>query len=106
MNREVVLTDEAESLLNEAADWYAERSRGVADDWFNGIVSSINELSTEAERFGLARENNVLPCEMRERNFGLGKRITHRILYSIRPEKIVVHHIRHVAQRDITEADL
>jgi plasmid stabilization system protein ParE len=103
MKRDVFLTAKAERQLHEAADWYAERNAHVADAWFKGIVMAIEQLATVAERFALARENDAMSFELRERRYGLGKQITHRVLYVIRPDKIVVHQIRHVAQRDITE---
>ena len=105
MKRAVFLTAKAEEQLHAAADWYAAQNADVADDWFNGIVAAINGLGTDAERFGLARENDAMIFELRERRYGLGKRITHRVLFAIRTDKIVIHQIRHVAQRDLTEEE-
>ena len=105
MKREVFLTARAEEQLHAAADWYAEQNADVADNSFKGIVAAIKELGTGAERFGLARENDPMPFELYERRYGLGKRITHRVLFAIRPDKIVIHLIRHVAQRDINEEE-
>ena len=101
----IFLTAKAEEQLHAAADWYAEQNADVADKWFKGIVTAINDLGINAERFGLARENDVMPFELHERRYGLGKRITHRVLFVIRPDKIVIHQIRHVAQRDINKEE-
>lgn len=95
----------AEQQIRAAADRYAERSRQVAEDWFFGIKAAVLELASSAERFGVARENDQLPLELRERPYGLGKRITHRILFSIEEDHILVHQIRHVSQRDSTEEE-
>lgn len=102
MSRPVFLTRNAERQLLVAADWYAQHDRQVADDWFNGLVAALDALATHAERFSLARENDEFPFELREMLYGLGRRKTHRVLFVIRPDKIVVHQIRHVAQQNVT----
>lgn len=38
--------------------------------------------------------------------YGSGKRITHRVLFVIREQRIVVYQIRHVAMQDLTAEDL
>ena len=103
MTREVLVTEKAERQLHAAADWYAEQNPHVADEWFAGISAAIIDLADNAERFGLARESETLGFELRERRYGLGKRITHRILFVIRGTTILVHQVRHVAQQNITE---
>jgi plasmid stabilization system protein ParE len=105
MSRQVYLTRKAELQLHSAADWYAQHNRQVADDWFNGLVATLDALTSNAERFPLARENDDFPFELREMLYGSGRRKTHRILFVIRPDSIVVHQIRHVAQRNITSDD-
>jgi plasmid stabilization system protein ParE len=102
MSRDVFLTQKAERQLHAAADWYAEKNPKVADDWFNGVVTAMDSLATKAEQFPLARENDEFPFALREMLYGLGKRKTHRVLFVIRPDKVVVHQVRHVAQRNMT----
>ena len=101
--QDVFLTDRAVQQLNDAADWYAKQNPQVADEWFNGIIDAIDDIGSDPQRFAPARENDSVPFELRERRYGLGKRATHRILFAIRPDKIVVHHVRHVAQHDSTD---
>jgi len=52
------------------------------------------------------RESEFLPVELRQMLYGSGRRTTHRILFIIREQTIVVYQIRHVAMRDITADDL
>jgi hypothetical protein len=40
------------------------------------------------------------PIELRQLNYGSGRKITHRIIFAIRPTRVVVYAVRHVAQRD------
>jgi len=102
MSREVLLTYEAQQQMHLAADWYSERNPRVADEWFAGLASAIVKIGEDPERYPAARENDVYPDDLREMLYGLGKRITHRVLFVIHPNHVLIHHIRHVAQPDVT----
>jgi hypothetical protein len=49
-----------------------------------------------------AREHRKFSHEIRELHFGLGSHPTHRALFTIRPDIVVVLTIRHVAQADLS----
>ena len=107
MRYEVRLTPRAERQLNDAVDWWAEhRSAEQASRWHAGIVAAMQSLTINPQRCPLARENRSIPIEIRELNFGLGRRPSHRVIFSIRPEYVVVYAIRHIAQSDLTLDDL
>ncbi len=107
MTYEVVLTTRAERELNQAADWWEQnRSVDEADRWYNGIVAAIQTLETNPDRCTIAREDVDILIPLRELHFGLGSRPTHRIVFTIRQNRVVVHAVRHHAQRDLTEDDL
>lgn len=106
MTREVVLTETAQQQMNAAADWYAEQNPTVAAKWFNGLIARLNFLSDNPEQYAVARESEFLPVELRQMLYGSGKRITHRVLFVIREQRIVVYQIRHVAMPDIAAEDL
>ena len=107
MSYDVRLTRKAEQQLNEAVDWWAEhRSAEQAARWHTGIVNAMLSLSVKPERCRLARENRSVPIEIRELHYGLGHRPSHRVIFAIRQDRIVVYAIRHVAQDDLTEEDL
>jgi hypothetical protein len=55
-------------------------------------------LADNPDRFGLADENGRFPYEVRQLNFGLGSRPTHRLVFVIRPHDVVVLRVRHLAQ--------
>ena len=100
MKYEVVLTTEAQQNARAAYDWYAERSQEAAEKWHAGLLDSLATLETDPQRCTLANENSRFPIELRQLLYGSGHRITHRIVYAIRPAKVVVYAIRHVAQGD------
>jgi plasmid stabilization system protein ParE len=101
MKYEVVLSAEAEQNARAAYDWYAERSQEAADRWRAALFDALATLETDPERYPLANENTRFPIELRQLLFGSGRRITHRIIFAIRPKKVVVYAIRHVAQQDL-----
>ncbi len=106
MTRDVVLTETAQQQMNAAADWYAEQNPSVAAKWFNGLIHRLNALAENPEQYSVGRESEFLPVELRQMLYGSGKRITHRILFVIREQRIVVYQIRHVSMQDITTDDL
>lgn len=107
MNRPVILHDRAKAFLRDATDWWAKsRSAQQAERWFEGFVSRLNELTETAEQCPLASENDAFPFEVREVHYGLSHRVTHRALFTIRPDIVYVFVIRHVAQQDVRPDDL
>ena len=66
----------------------------------------MNSLDVSPLQYALARESEFLPVELRQMLYGSGKRTTHRILFVIREQTIVIYQIRHVGMRDVTADDL
>lgn len=107
MTYEVYVTDKASGQLLEAARWWAEhRSAEQAERWYDGVVNAIDSLKDNPERCALARENDDVPVTIRELYYGLGAKPTHRAIFVVRPDRVVVYSIRHLAQRDVTVDDL
>ena len=91
----------------DAFSWWAKhRSSEQAGRWLAGIERTINRLEENADQHPLAAESPRFPEEIRQLNFGLGRRPTHRVLFSIRPKSIYVFSVRHVAQGTIEPDDL
>jgi plasmid stabilization system protein ParE len=107
MTRSVVITVQAEREMQSAFNWWTEhRSKRQADRWFSGLAKAIAELSENAEIYGESRESHQFAYQIRDLLFGLGRRPTHRAVFTIRDEEVVVLTIRHIAQRDISPDDI
>lgn len=106
--RYIVVTTEraAQEIENAAAWWARERSIEQADRWYQGIRLAIASLADSPERWALADENGSFRYELRELHYGLGSHPTHRVLFTILKETVVVLTVRHAAQRPIDPSDL
>ncbi len=107
MSLRVLVTDQAAREMQSAFDWWAtNRSKHQADRWYAGLAKAIAELAKSPERHGLSRESERFPCDIRDLLFGIGRRPTHRAVFTIRDVDVVVLSIRHVSQRDLTTDDI
>ncbi len=107
MTYEVLLTQRAKQQLEEAARWWAEhRSSDEAERWYDGFLETLLSLRTNPDRCSPARENPTFAYEIRQLAFGLGRRFTHRAVFTIRENEVVVLAIRHLAQDDIAPDDV
>jgi len=107
MRYQIVLSPKAEQQLEDNTAWWAEnRSPEQAERWFAGFVRSIKSLSQSPDRCPQAAENPEFPFDVRELHYGLGKRSTHRALFTIRRRMVYVLLVRHVAQSDVSLEDL
>ena len=105
MTSRVGITDQAFEELNAAYRWWAtHRSPEQALLWYNGFLGAIKSLGDDAGRWPLAAENDDFPFEIRQLNYGVGRRATHRAVFTIRPDLVLVIRIRHLSQ-DVISAD-
>lgn len=108
MNYEVIVPEEVWAELESATEWYRRRSLSVevANQWLHGFQDAIGSLATNPDRCAIAHESVHLPYELRELLYGSGRRKTHRAIFRIVGDRVVIMAIRHVAQRDFTPDDL
>jgi plasmid stabilization system protein ParE len=107
MKRPVILTTPAFEDLRRNTRWWAEhRSLEQAQRWYDGFLSKLDSLEENPERCPLARENAEFTYELREVNYGVRSRPTHRAVFTIRPDSVLVMAIRHAAQSELTSADI
>ena len=101
-----MLSARAELQLVTHALWWAEnRSTEQAARWLDGFQQELKSLGDSPERWPLAPESEVLPFVARQLLYGLTRRKTHRALYEVRGEKIIVHAIRHLSQDALSPDD-
>lgn len=103
----VHLTTKALADIENCRTWWAEhRSAEQAERWHRACEAALDWLINRAERCPLARENRRAPVELRQLAFGVGTRRTHRLVFVIRPARIVVYRVQHLAQKDLSIDDL
>jgi plasmid stabilization system protein ParE len=101
MTRQVVLTAMAENGRDETFAFYAKRSKSGAWGWYATYAAVLQTLAIDADRFPLAREAATLNRSLRQADFGTRRtRPTHRLLFEIDGERVVVVALLHNAQRD------
>lgn len=106
MKYSVVITHPAEIQLANNAQWWEEnRSVDQAIRWYEVFLASIQSLEQHPERCPLARENDRFDVEIRELHYGLGTRPTHRAVFKIEVDRVLILAVRHGAQQDLTTDD-
>ena len=106
MTLPVTITDRAFDELNAAYEWWAKnRSADQALQWYNGFIDQIKSLSEHPEQWPIAAEDEEFPFTVRQRTYCQGKKPTHRAVFTIRPDMILVLRIRHLAQDKISSDD-
>ena len=107
MTHRVVFTQQASREMSEAADWWAEhRDRAQAARWYADFSDQIWTLCQDPERFPFSAENDGFPYTIREIHYGLSSRPTHRAVYTIVGDIVLVLTIRHAAQDRISADDI
>ena len=103
----VILTGPAKRDILAAYDWWKEnRSAEQADRWYVGIHAAIKSLRDVPHRCPLAAESDLLAQGIRQHLFGLGRRATHRIVFAIDDNTVVVLRVRHTSQDALSWDDL
>jgi len=107
MKYRVLITEQARRDLESACAWWAQnRSSEQAQRWYAGFSAAIRSLAEKPERHPVAQESEGLALELRQLHFGLGRRPTHRAVFTIREATVLVLRVRHLAQRWISPGDI
>ena len=103
----IQIAEPAERDIRSAHDWWSEnRSAEQADRWYNNIYKAIETLRSMPSRCPLAPESDLHPSGLRQLSFGIGKHPTHRIIFTIERDTVIILRVRHTSQQDLTAADL
>jgi plasmid stabilization system protein ParE len=92
-------------LVNSALWWADKRSVEQAVLWLDGFEAALQMLANKPEDWPLAAECDAVPFQIREMTFGLGRNKTHRAIFEIRRQEVIVFAIRHLAQDLLTPDD-
>lgn len=100
MSRRVVLSVRATKQIDQSAEWWAHhRSIEQASRWLAEIHDAIAQLAERAEMFPTCPDAKPSSRDIREMLFGLSGKVTHRVIYSLTDERVMIIAVRHVAQR-------
>ncbi|MEO1496920.1 MAG: type II toxin-antitoxin system RelE/ParE family toxin [Planctomycetota bacterium] len=103
---EVLFTEQATRDFDEQLAFYTGRSPEAGRKWCDAVESAVIELESHPERFTRATEHDRLGSELRQLNFGVGRRLSHRMVYRIRESGVVIYAIRHLAQRMLDDPEI
>jgi plasmid stabilization system protein ParE len=107
MSLRVQVARAAKRDIRQIVAWWSEhRSTEQALRWFARIGPAIDTLGELADRCPISPESDLLPTGLRQLHFGLGRKATHRIVFTIVGEEVRVLRIRHAAQQSLTLEDL
>ena len=102
----VRITERAAREICDAAAWWArERSIDEAERWYQGIRGAIAGLGTLARRCAVIADQAGLKYETREFHYGSGSTPTHRVIFAIVGEQVVVLTVRHFARGPLDSED-
>jgi len=102
----VDFTERATKEFNAACDWYEQHSPQAAKKWLAAVGHMLDQLESDPHRFPRASDADVLTVPLQESYLGAGRRYTHRFVYAVRPDHVVVvYAIRHLAQDELTIDD-
>jgi plasmid stabilization system protein ParE len=93
-------------MLDQALWWSENRSAEQAFYWLEDFEKALASLAENPERCAVAREGNAFDFVVRELHYGLGTKSTHRAVFQIRGDEVIVYSLRHLAQRDLTPDDI
>ena len=106
MNYRVLVLPRADDQLVASAQWWSERHSSVeAIWWLDGFRTALEGLCVDPERLPLAREDQFFPFTVRQLLYGPGRKKTHRALFEVRDDEVLVFAVRHLHQRDVSPED-
>jgi plasmid stabilization system protein ParE len=107
MNFRILYSDQATTDIRQAMEWWRDNhSAEQARRWIEEIFPAIETLQRDPERFPLAPETDLHPSGLRQLLFGVGRSVTHRVIFTIQDDAVWVLAVRHVARRELRPEDL
>lgn len=100
----VNITGRAEQDIHQNTDWWEQhRSEEQAERWYVGIYAAMKSLSSMPARCALAPEAAELDLPVRNLLYGLSSKLTHRVLFSIDGDDVVIYRVLHMSQAVLTD---
>lgn len=107
MTHQVVITVPAERDAFANHEWWSEhRSREQANRWLQGVYEAMLSLASRPERCSFAVEKDLREEGVRQLLFGIGRRKTHRIVFSVHRDRVVIYRVMGLRQNALGVDDL
>jgi plasmid stabilization system protein ParE len=101
------IAEPAQADIQANYDWWRlHRSEEQAHRWYRGMHEAIRSLRQAATRCPQAPESELHPSGLRQLLFGIGRRPTHRIVFTLEENMVRIVRVRHASQRDLQSGDL
>ena len=103
----VIIAGPAKRDILAAYEWRKEnRSAEQADRWYKGILDASHSLGSDPQRCSLAVESDLLAQGIRQLLYGLGRKPTHRLVFAIDADTVIILRVRHTSQDALTVDEL
>lgn len=104
--RVTILPQAKRQLLDQALWWSENRSVEQAFRWLEGFEKALASLAHQPDRCALVRENEAFEFAVRELHYGIRGKATHRAVFAVRSDEVIVYSVRHLAQADLTPEEI
>jgi plasmid stabilization system protein ParE len=106
MSRRVTVLASAEADVDEILHWLAERSPSGADAWYRALAKKLDELATDADRYGIATEFRRLNPAIRQAFFKTRRGHRYRIVFLIVEPEVRILRVRGPGQKPLRGKDI
>ena len=104
---QVKITEPAKEDIQSSFEWWRDnRSTEQADRWYRGIHKKIATLRQMPGRCGKSPEADLLAGNMQQLLFGIGRKPTHRIVFTVSEKIVTVLRVRHSSQDALQGEDI
>lgn len=103
---EVKFTGNAVNDFQLISTWYAAKSIVAEAKWIAAVEKALDLLERNPLQFARVLDADLQSLHLQQFNLGVGRRLTHRMVFAIRPKKVVVYAIRHLSQAELTADDI
>src|SRR5688572_20146619 len=106
MTYRVIVTARAKADIREAVAWWRDNRSGLqAERWLDKIEPALTSLARTPERCPLAPEADLVETDLRQLHFGVRRKTTHRIIFTVEGADVIIFRIRHIARDSLTADD-
>ena len=107
MTYRVLITHAAQQDIRETVCWWRDnRSAEQAERWLDLLTPALDTLTHFPERCPRAPETDLLPTGLRQLYFGVRRQATHRIVFTIDGDTVVILRVRHVARQSLARDEM